>query len=148
MLYRLVDIYKSAGAVEALEPKAMGRRAGTRGPSKERRGDHQTCNPLRFRGQRRGEEDVVKATNARRILGQPSARGGPTPRLASLKLTGNLRFQRVTVSSQNAHVQQNSSGLTPRRPATLGAKVAIDDRRMAERLAVVMDGGGVVGPIH
>ena len=30
----------------------------------------------------------------------------------------------------------------------LGAKVAIDDRRMAERLAVVMDGGGVVGRIH
>src|SRR5271166_3797134 len=29
-----------------------------------------------------------------------------------------------------------------------GAKVAIDDRRMAERLAVVMDGGGVVGRIH
>src|SRR5271166_265105 len=30
----------------------------------------------------------------------------------------------------------------------LSAKVAIDDRRMAERLAVVMDGGGVVGRIH
>jgi len=30
----------------------------------------------------------------------------------------------------------------------LGAKVAIDDRRMAERPAVVMDGGGVVGRIH
>src|SRR5271170_5473372 len=30
----------------------------------------------------------------------------------------------------------------------LGAKVAIDDRRMAERLAVVMDGGGVVGRIQ
>ncbi len=27
-LYRLVDIYKSAGTVEALQPKAMGRRAG------------------------------------------------------------------------------------------------------------------------
>ena len=30
----------------------------------------------------------------------------------------------------------------------LGAIVAVDDRRMAERLAVVMDGGGVVGRIH
>jgi putative transposase len=28
-LYRLVDIYKSAGTVEALQPIAMGRRAGT-----------------------------------------------------------------------------------------------------------------------
>ena len=30
----------------------------------------------------------------------------------------------------------------------LVAIVAIDDRRMAERPAVVMDGGGVVGRIH
>ena len=30
----------------------------------------------------------------------------------------------------------------------LGAKVAVDDRSMAERLALVMDGGGVVGGIH
>jgi hypothetical protein len=28
-LYRLVDIYKSAGTVEALQPRAMGRRAGS-----------------------------------------------------------------------------------------------------------------------
>ena len=31
---------------------------------------------------------------------------------------------------------------------TVPAIVAVDDRRMAERLAVVMDGGGVVGRIH
>src|ERR1700722_3646663 len=30
----------------------------------------------------------------------------------------------------------------------LGAEVAIDDRHMAERLCVVMNGGGVVGRIH
>jgi putative transposase len=37
-LYRLVDIYKSAGTVEALQPKAMGRRAGSWVlPGKQRR---------------------------------------------------------------------------------------------------------------
>src|SRR5271165_4915336 len=30
----------------------------------------------------------------------------------------------------------------------LGAKVAVDDRRVAERTAVVMNGGGVVGGVH
>jgi len=58
-LYRLVDIYKSAGTLEALRPKAMGRRAGTWVEEIIERA-------IRFasRGQRRGEEDVVKATNA------------------------------------------------------------------------------------
>ena len=37
---------------------------------------------------------------------------------ASLKLTANLRFQRATVSSQNARVRQNSGNLTPRHPVT------------------------------
>lgn len=37
---------------------------------------------------------------------------------ASLKLTANLRFQRATISSQNARVRQNSTNLTPRRPVT------------------------------
>jgi putative transposase len=106
-LYRLVDIYKSAGTVEALQPKAMGRRAGSWVLPREAEevierairevylkptrptlshlvsNIHERCSKegidlpdrrtvrarikaidIRVRGQRRGEEDVVKATNA------------------------------------------------------------------------------------
>ena len=106
-LYRLVDIYKSAGTVEALQPIAMGRRAGTWVLPKKVEDIierairevylkptrptlthlvsrvHERCSKegialpdrrtvrarvkaidIRFRGQRRGEEDVVKSTRA------------------------------------------------------------------------------------
>ena len=63
-LYWLVDIYNSAGTVEAFQPKAMRRRAGTR--VLPRKAEEIIERAIRFalRGQRRGEEDVVKATNA------------------------------------------------------------------------------------
>ena len=106
-LYRLVDIYKSAGTVEALQPKAMGRRAGSWVLPREAEevierairevylkptrptlshlvsNIHERCSKqgidlpdrrtvrarikaidIRVRGQRRGEEDIVKVTNA------------------------------------------------------------------------------------
>ena len=106
-LYRLVDIYKSAGTVEALQPIAMGRRAGTWVLPKKVEDIierairevylkptrptlthlvsrvHERCSEegialpdrrtvrarvkaidIRVRGQRRGEEDVVKSTRA------------------------------------------------------------------------------------
>jgi hypothetical protein len=106
-LYRLVDIYKSAGTVEALQPIAMGRRAGTWVLPKKAEEIierairevylkptrptlthlvsrvHERCSEegialpdrrtvrarvkaidIRVRGQRRGEEDVVKSTKA------------------------------------------------------------------------------------
>ena len=102
-LYWLVDIYNSAGTVEAFQPEAMRRRAGTR------------VLP------RKAEEIIERAI--RFALGS-----GLTPRSAGLKLTANLRSQRVTVSSQNAHVQQISSSLMPRRPVTRGVEHETRDR--------------------
>ena len=58
-LYRLVDIY-----IEALQPKAMGRRAGTWVLPRKAEGIFERAIRFALRGQRRGEEGVVKATNA------------------------------------------------------------------------------------
>ena len=103
-VYQLVDIYEEAGTIEALQPKAMGRRAGTRIPA--RKAEEIIERAIRFA---LGVNDAAKKMSSKRPMPrQANIRSAVrskwsrsiTPRSASLKLTANLRFQRVTVSSQ------------------------------------------------
>ena len=132
-VYQLVDIYELAGTIEALQPKAMGRRAGTRIPA--RKAEEIIERAIRFA---LGVNDAAKKMLSKRPMPrqaniQSAVRSkwsrSITPRSASLKLTANLRFQRVTVTSQIAQLLncsrsanfQQSHANTPGRPVTFGS---------------------------